>query len=608
MVSPTETHRLAGAWLIVPTLLICTGCSGEAWDWFREKPTATTRPAGTLDRAELRSRTPSTPALEGTIGSVAYVQGIKMMRVRGFGLVIGLGDKGSRNCRPSVRDQVIRDLRRYRSANPHATRELPTAEKQLESLDTAVVEVLADIPAGALRDQHFDVYVRADDEDTQSLAGGYLIPCDLRIFQEVSQEEGIEGRIHARAAGPIFVNPFAGTSSRSEPLLAPASRPAGGTDANVREGWIIGGGLNGTDRRLSLVATIESYATVRQIQDSINRRFTAETKVADAVSPTNVDLKIPPEFRNRRQYFLDLVMHLPLSNSATTREGRAKALIGELGRPGAPLDDVGLSLEGLGPSIVPLVQPFYTEPRKQVSFYAGRTGTRLGDTLGLEVLIQHAKNPRSAYRLAAVKELGQITATSMTARAASALRELLAGDDARMRILAYESLRRIDPTSMDRTIVGERPQNFMLEIVPCDGPLVVYARRTEERRLALIGGDRMLFQPPLLYSQAAQPISLTARADDKVVTMFRKEVGGRTLGPIPGPLAVPTVVRFLGNNLRTDLEGRLKGFGLDYAIVLDVLYRLCEKGGINAEMRWEEPSVEDLVGPLEPMGRPESEL
>ena len=44
------------------------------------------------------------------------------------------------------------------------------------------------------------------------------------------------------------------------------------------------------------------------------------------------------------------------------------------------------------------------------------------------------------------------------------------------------------------------------------------------------------------------------------------------------------------------------------AIVLDVLYRLCEQGAINADMRWEEPSVEDLIGPLEPIGRPEHEL
>ena len=42
--------------------------------------------------------------------------------------------------------------------------------------------------------------------------------------------------------------------------------------------------------------------------------------------------------------------------------------------------------------------------------------------------------------------------------------------------------------------------------------------------------------------------------------------------------------------------------------ILEVLYRLGAKKAINAQVRWEEPSVEDILGPLTPMGRPESEL
>ncbi len=604
----TEPRKRRWVWLLAPALVSWAGCGDTAWDWFRQKPEAATRPAGTLDAGALRTAGASSPAIEGTIGSAAYVQGLKLMRVRGFGLVIGLGDKGSRNCRPSVREQVIKDLRRYHSANPHLARNLPTAEKQVDGLDSSVVEVLADIPAGAAKDQHFDVFVRADDPDTKSLAGGYLVPCDLRIYQEVSPAEGIEGRIHARAAGPIFVNPFAGSGAGGEPLPAPSSQPAQGGEFNLREGRIIGGGLNQIDRRLSLVATMESYATVRQIQDSINRRFTDETKIADAVSPSNITLKIPKEYRNRRQYFLDLVMHLPLSTSQAAREARASMLIGELGRPGAPLDDTALSLEGIGPSVLPMLQPIYTEPRKQVSFYAARTGVRLGDRLGVEVLTRHANDPRSSCRMAAIRELGNVTGIAMAERAGSALRELLNQSDPRIRILAYEALRKVDPESVSRYIVGERPQNFLLEMVPSDGPPLIYARRTEMRRLALIGGDRLVFQPPLLYSQPGQPVSLTAREEERNITIFRKDVSGRTLGPFQTPLSLAPVVRFMGNDLRTNLEGRINGLGLDYAIVLDVLYRLSQKGAVNAEMRWEEPSVEDLIGPLEPMGRPESEL
>jgi len=586
----SSIHTRSRVWLLTAAML--AGCSEQEWKWdWWNKPQATTRPAGTMNNLASFSPQRKSPAIEGTIGSVTYLQGTRLLRVRGFGVVIGLGGKGSRNVRPGVKEQVIADLRRYHSANPHTTRDMPTAEKQLDSLDAAVVEVLAEIPAGATKNQRFDVFIRADDSGTQSLAGGYLIPCDLRIYQEVSAAEGIEGRIHASTAGPVFINPF--TSSGSA------------TTVNLREGYVIGGGVNKVDRRLSLVALIESYATVRQIQDSINSRFKGEEKVADATSAANVELTLPPPFRNRRAYFLDLVMHLPLSSSPVNREARCKALVGELARPDAPLEDAALALEGLGGTVISMLQPLYTDSRRQVNYYAARTGLRLGDELAIEVIIRHARDERSPYRLPAIRELGDC---SMAARAGTALRELLTNSDARIRILAYESLRKVEPDSVSRYVVGQRPENFIMEVVPSDGPAMIYARRTEVRRIAFIGGDRMMFRPPLLYSQPGQPVTISGKAGEPTITVLRKNVEGKNIGPKKVPLSVAPLVRFLGNDLRTTPDGRIEGLGVDYAIILDMLYRFCEKGGINADMRWEEPTVEELVGPLKPMGRPESEL
>jgi hypothetical protein len=64
----------------------------------------------------------------------------------------------------------------------------------------------------------------------------------------------------------------------------------------------------------------------------------------------------------------------------------------------------------------------------------------------------------------------------------------------------------------------------------------------------------------------------------------------------------------MGNDPETDVYGQLQGLGMDYSVVLDVLYRLCEKGAVTADFKWEEPGIEDLLGPLKPTGRPESEL
>jgi flagellar basal body P-ring protein FlgI len=599
-------RRLIRLFPVAAGIALLAGCDGSLFEGWGKKEGPTTRPAGTMDLQAFNAQR-SSPALEGTVGSVAYLQGGRMMRVRGFGLVVGLGDKGSRNCRPGVREQVLRGLRRYRSANPQLTRDTPTAEKQLESLDSAVVEVIGDIPAGAAKEQHFDLFVRADDPDTKSLAGGYLIPCELKIFQEVTADSSIEGRTHAKAAGPVFLNPFATASAaeRTRPTSRPTSGPAMlAAQDSLREGNVIGGGINGIDRRMSLVTTVESYETVRQIQDTINRRFPAEKKLADGTSPTNVELAIPPEYRERRQRFLEIVMHLPLTKSPATLEARSKLLATELGRTDAPLEDTALALEGIGSSVIPMLQPMYAEARRQVNYYAARTGLRLGDELAVGVVSRHANDAKSPYRLAAVRELGE----SRSSRAIAALHELLASADGRIRVLAYESLRRSDRESISQYVIGQMPQNFLLEIVPADGPLMIYARRTEMRRLALIGGDRMQFKPPLLYAQPGQPITLSAEPEGQTITIIRKDVSGRNIGPLKAPLSVPAVVRFMGGDLRTDLDGRLEGLGLDYAVVLDVLYRLCEKNSVNAELRWEEPNVEDLVGPLTPIGRPESEL
>lgn len=581
--------------LILPLLLpLLAGCDPSIWNANKQP---TTRPAGTMAPDAMRQK-PSV-AMEGTIGSVAYLQGARMMRVRGYGLVVGLGNKGSRTVRSSVREEILKELRRYKLENPHTTGEWPTAEQQMDSLDSTVVEVTADIPAGMIKDQYFDVTVRAEDEETQSLVGGTLVPCNLRIFQEVSPGDVRSGRILARAGGPIFMNPFiTPTAATSQPTTR-SSAP------NLREGYIIGGGKNLENRRLSLVAIVESYATVRAIQEAINRRFQATPKPADAVNPTTVELHIPPEFYTERQRFIELVMHLPLASSPIQREARTKALIAEMGRVDAPLDDVGLSLEGIGHSILPALSPLYTDARRSVSYFSARTGMRMGDELAVEVVARHATDSKSPYRLPAIRELGYCRNRG---RASQVLRGLLSESDTRIRIRAYEALRKVDPESMSRFVVGQRPQNYMLEVVPSDGPPLIFARRSESRRIAMIGGEKMLFRPPVLYAQPGQPVTLSAPESSRSLTLIRKNLGGKNIGPLEVPMAVVPLVKFLGNDMRLGPEQRLEGLGLDYAVVLDVLYRLCEQGAINADLRWEEPSVEDLVGPLRPMGRPESEL
>lgn|GEM_PF-386496 len=550
------------------------------------------RPDGTLgDGSELKPGRPSL-ATQGTIGSITYVQGQQFMLVRGYGLVVGLNRTGSTKCRPSLRKDLLREIRRARSGKPHIKYE-QTPEEVINSPDTAVVVVDAKVPAGAAKRRRFDVSVRAVDEDTTSLVGGILMPCELKILAALTPGEIKQGKTHAKAMGRVFVNPF-GRSAESATVV------------NLREGRIIGGGTNVLDRRLGLVTSVESYATVRQISDAINRRFPGDEPVADADSPTHVALKIPPAFRHGQEGgFLRLVSHLPISSSPVELEARAKLLAGELVRTDVSIDEVALALEGVGESVIPMIRPLYTHSRRPVSYYAARTGYRLGDELAIDVMIRHVTDAKSPFRLRAIREL---ETCPKRYRAAAVLRKLLADEDLRIRIRAYEALRLVDPQGIVRVVVGQRdPQNFLLEVVPSDGPPLIYARQTGYPRIALIGGDRMVCKPPLLYSEAGKPLTLSAGSSDNMITVLKKEPKGM-LGPYYVPLSVPMLTRFLGGDLQPGTDGILEGLGIGYAEVLNLLYRLYEKKAINATMRWEEPSVEELIGTLEPMGRPESEL
>lgn len=572
------------------TVVMLAGC-----DLGKPKDPVPPRPTGTMSDLAAFTAMHQSAALEGTVGSRCYLQGERMMRVRGYGLVLGLAGKGGRNCAPSVREYLLKEIRRVRLANPQ-TEYKKTPEQLIDSPDAAVVEVVGEIPAGATKGQTFDVAVSASsfDPDTESIAGGYLLMSELKVYRQVSPQEIIEGRSLARAHGSIFMNPFIRGDKNS-------------AGVNPREGRVLAGGVVLADRELSLVTVFESYATVRQIQDTINRQFPADPKTAEALTPTTVKLRIPPQYRGRERRFLELVMHLPLSGAAANREARCKQLMAEMIRPDAPLEDVALSLEGIGPTATGMVKSLYTHNRREVNYYAARTGLRLGDHLALEVVARHARDEKSPFRAVAIREIGDC---GMAPRSGAILRELLNDSDPRIRILAYESLRRVDPDSVMTRIVGHEPENFVLDVVPSDGPLLVYARRMRTRRIALIGGgDHPTLRPPLLYTQDGKPIVLSASPNDKSISAIRKDQKGKIiLGPFRLGLALPDFVHFLGNDPKADIYGQPQGLGLDYAVVLDVLYRFCEKGGIQAEFRWEEQGIEDLVGPTQPVGRPESEL
>lgn len=566
------------------------GCSHlDPQNWFKTPEAG----AGAVKaaKAEPVTEAPAAPdgrvwvAQTGAVSNVAYLRYARPIPVRGYGVVIGLDNAGSGKCPQNIADYLEAEIQRAQAKGSGELGKLP-AKELIRSPHTAAVLVEGRVPTAAVKGTTFDVAVRAVDRDVKSIAGGILLTCNLRIY---SPDAPLEGRILAHASGRVFSNPFAG--------------PDGGTgDTDPRQGRILGGGCATEDRPIQLISITPSYATVRQITQVINDRLSGDTVVADAVSPTNVTLKVPPAYRGREDRLLELILHMPMVDNAAALEARAKVLCEELTQSNPPWEDVALALEAIGPVAIPMVQKLYTHRQRSTSFYAARVGGRLGDGLAVEVLQRHAAESGGLHRQAAVRELGECAARHRLPGALTALRARLDDNDARIRIQAYESLRPCRDSVVQSRMIGRG--NFTLDVLDTKGPGLIYARRTGERRIAVFG-RHLRCASPLFYSDAKRPVTVTDDGD-KIVIVRRTEGGSRRFEPVRTGFDVPSLIEGLGGETTPDTDGRVPGVSADYAVVLHALSILCKSNAVPAVFRMEETDIADILGPQEPQVRPES--
>ncbi len=467
-----------------------------------------------------------------------------------------------------------------------------TPAKLIESRDTAVVSVHGEIPAAAMAGVRFDVVVEAlDRTQTVSLEGGHLLGCELRIYRPATSGAVLEGGVLARAFGPVFVRPFGQSAEAAE-------------TANLRRGYVIGGGASLEDRRVQLALAEPGYPMARRIENLIDERFGWSPKVADAVSPGRLDLTVPAGYRGRESRFLHVLLHLYLPREAGFLEKRARELADEILSPLAPYEDISLAWEGIGKPAVPLVQPLYAHRERHVSYYAARAGVRLGDDLAVGALKKHAQDPGSAYRLLAVRELGDAKNIPAATRALRALADETSTD---VRLGAYEALLEHPAGGIRSTDLGRG--SFMLDVVPSKGRYLIFAKRTVSRRVAVFG-EHLQCEPPVFYGHRDGSITIHARVKDKHLTLIRKTpFAGRISEPIQTSFKVIELIRMLGDDPVTDDAGNVRGLGLNYSHVVDALFALCRDGAISAEFRLEEPGLTGIVPTTaQRTGRPESDL
>jgi flagellar basal body P-ring protein FlgI len=529
-------------------------------------------------------------AIRDTVQTATWLEGLRKMSVGGYGIVVGLGKNGTRQCPRPIREYMLKEMRgRYRLGGEYEELKHLSPESLIDSEETAVVTVYGEIPAAVQKGVPFDLTVHAlDGTDTRSLEGGWLMPCYLKLW---SNGQPVEGRVLGEGAGPVFINPF-------------ALRENAATKVNPRQGRIIGGGRTNEARRIRLVLTEPSAAIASRLMYLINQRFGLEPyKTADAASPSTINLRVPPAWFDREQHFLDVLVHLYVPAAPSFPETRLKQLCDEAVKPDAQLDDISLAWEGLGKICLDSLRKLYTHKDYGVSYYAARAALRNGDDLALEVMARHVKDSKSPYREVAVEELGQATDVS---RAVTMLRPLLDDDDRRIRHLAYEGLRRHDDALIKTLEVGKK--SFAVDIVPTTSKMLISARRSGEQRITLFGST-LCCRTPVFYTHHSELLIISADPGAKSLKIVRRTpLTGRLSTPVQAPLDLVGLIQVLGRDPEKDARGHYEGLGLTYSQVVEVLHDLCASKTIDATFALQEVEKAEINASLHDSGRPESEL
>lgn len=564
-------------------LAAVAGCAEGTFDFLTAKkppPEPPPRPSGNPG-----------PILVDTIGTRTLLSAVEPIALRGFGVVVGLGEDGGADCPTAVREYLVDYFRReFAPDGGGGTRPRIAPERLIDSPDTAVVEVTGFVSGGAPRGQRFDLQVEALGTETRSLEGGLLLPCELKIFDVSAGGRGLlAGQTLAKAQGMVYAE-------------ASAS-PRGGAES--RRGVIPGGGFTVSERPARLVLTDPSYALSRRIEARINERFGQSPKAAEAVSMSYLNLTTPPAYAEDPDRFLELAAHLLMENSPGYVERRLRELSEHLRTTEDKLASMSLIWEGIGTTVIPSIQPLYADRDAAVRYYAARAGLRLRDPTAIPILADIAASGDERFRVLAARELGD----SGLSQAALRLAPLLGVEDPVVRIAAYEGLRRFRHPAIASRIyacpMDARQVNLTLDVIDCSGPGLIYVRRTQAPRLAVFGRD-LAVRTPIFHAHPREWVMLNASDDADLITLYCRTRRSGVLSEqlFVQPRVVDLVHRMAALPVQDEI-GQFQGLGLHFSLIVDTLEALCRDGTIPARILIEESGFEALPPPLD---RPEADI
>ena len=525
---------------------------------------------------------------EDSVRDRALLQGLNPLSVRGYGLVVGLGTKGSSKTPPGVRSYMLAEMRRMRIGTGELGPKGVTPARLLDSKDTVVVRVSGNIPIGAVRGDRFDLSVQCISGGVEvDLRGGRLYPAQLAIYRGVST--GVAGsRPLAVGAGDIFVNPFSVVDPKKP-------RP----DMQLDEGVVLGGGVVKVPRDLSIILQTSSYRVARQIERRINERFMADPPIAKAKTASKINISLRRYPPRRRESMLAVIGSIYLRDDARYRQKKLAALIDGLRKADNDrrANEVALALEGLGRMVLPQLRNLLTHASARTRFYAARAASRLGEVAPTEMFGRYATDADSPYQHAAIKELGR---AEHDEKAGSLLRKLLPNVRGGTRIAVYEALRNRSDHAIPSVRIGDR---FDLDIIHDKGEPLIFATVLGRPRIAVLGGNVRVNSPVFF---ASTPLGLTLNETrNRGGLEVTREIAAVFSPPLKSSHMVYNLVSVLGSKVNPDWDEK-RGLGYKYGQVVGVLYAMCRKKQINARFHFQRsplPALDMFLGP-DPTTRP----
>ncbi len=215
------------------------------------------------------------------VKDVTLIEGGRDNQLVGYGLVVGLANKGD-----SKSDQVVRTV-----ANALQRFGINLQGAQLKSDNVAAVMVTADIPAYARAGTRIDVTVSSV-ADAKTIQGGVLLQTPLL---------GADETVYAVAQGAIAVGGFLGGEGGVGGATVQKNHPTVGI---ISSGALVEREIPSTfvrDNNVELMLLNPDYTSAARMAQAINQEFPQSAMAKNAAT---VNISVPDDFKGYEVNFI----------------------------------------------------------------------------------------------------------------------------------------------------------------------------------------------------------------------------------------------------------------------------------------------------------------